>query len=83
MTLINKVRTATNALHQSLDNSLIPYIQSVRSKEDYAALLSLFYGFFKPIYDNIDNHIEIHYLPDYQNRRRLVYCKTYYGKTQR
>lgn len=70
MTLIDKVRTATNALHQSLDNSLIPYIHSIRSKEDYAALLLKFYGFFTPVYDSIDAFIQVDDLPDYPHRRK-------------
>src|SRR5690349_14339557 len=70
MMLIDRVRSATYTLHQSLDQSLIPYINAVQSKEDYAALLLLFYGFFKPVYDKIDACIQVNYLPDYQHRRK-------------
>ncbi len=70
MTLIDKMRDATKMLHQELDHSLVPYIESIQSKEDYAALLLLFYGFFKPVYDNIDAYLETDSLPDYRTRRK-------------
>ena len=70
MTLIDKVRTATSAMHHTFDSALVPYIQAIHSKEDYAALLLLFYGFFKPVYDKIDMHLNTFCLPDYQNRRK-------------
>jgi heme oxygenase len=68
--LIEKVRAATYAHHQTLDHSMIPYIEAVQSTNDYAALLLLFYGFFKPVYDSIDLFIDRAYLPDYQSRRK-------------
>lgn len=70
MTLTDKVRTATHSLHHALDQAMMPYIAAIRSKEDYAALLLAFYGFFKPVYDNIDTYIDTSFLPDYKNRRR-------------
>lgn len=70
MILIDKVRTATYDLHQSLDHSLVPYLETIKSKEQYADLLQLFYGFFRPVYDKIDVNLELQYLPDYLNRRK-------------
>src|SRR3954463_3266651 len=70
MMLIDKVRAGTYDLHQSLDRSLVRYIESIQSKEQYADLLLLFYGFYKPVYDKIDANLEVQYLPDYQNRRK-------------
>ncbi len=49
---------------------MIPFIESVQSIYDYAALLLVFYGFFKPVYDSIDAFIDTSYLPDYQSRRK-------------
>src|SRR5438309_503026 len=68
--LIDKVRLATSAHHQTLDHSMMPFIEAVQSKNDYAALLLLFYGFFKPVYDSIDAFIDTSSLPDYQSRRK-------------
>ena len=68
--LIDRVRAATYALHQSLDNLMIPNIEAIRSKEDYAALLLQLYGFFKPVYDNTDRFLDTNYLPDYRSRRK-------------
>ncbi|TKK68845.1 biliverdin-producing heme oxygenase [Ilyomonas limi] len=70
MTLIQKLRDAIHPLHLALDHSLVPYIESIQSKDDYAALLLLFYGFFKPVYDNIDACIDLNNLPDYPSRRK-------------
>src|SRR5438309_9925339 len=68
--LIDKVRAATGAYHQALDRLMIPNIEAVQSKNDYAELLLLFYGFFKPVYNSIDTFIDTNYLPDYQSRRK-------------
>jgi len=70
MMLIDKVRAVTHPLHEVLDRSVVPYIENIRSKDDYAALLLLFYGFFKPVYDSIDACIDTNYLPDYHTRRK-------------
>lgn len=68
--LIQKVRTATHSLHEALDQSLVPYIEAIETTKEYAALLCLFYGFFKPVYDSIDASIDTVYLPDYSSRRK-------------
>jgi heme oxygenase len=68
--IIDKVRIATSAHHRTLDHSMIPFIESVKTIKDYAALLLLFYGYFKPVYNSIDAFIDTSYLPDYQSRRK-------------
>lgn len=70
MNLLEKIRAATHSHHQSLDNALIPCLKNVQSKEDYAAILIAFYGFFKPVYDRIDAYVDINFLPDYNSRRK-------------
>lgn len=70
MMLIDKVRAATRLLHQSLDQRLVAHIDILENKQQYAHLLLLFYGFFKPVYSRIDAGIDILCLPDYLSRRR-------------
>ena len=70
MTLIDKLREATQPMHEELDAAMTPYIKSIRSTEDYLQLLVAFYGFFQPVYQKIDTHLQTAYLPDYTSRRK-------------
>ena len=70
MTLIEKIRQATSRAHEELDAALLPRIKNIHSTGDYIALLTAFYGFFKPVYDSIDTHINVALLPDYATRRK-------------
>lgn len=57
-------------MHEELDKALVPYISGIRTIQDYTQLLVAFYGFFKPVYDSIDAHLDVYYLPDYPSRRK-------------
>lgn len=70
MTLIDKLRSATRPMHEELDSSMMPYIKSIQSEEAYCRLLAAFYGFFKPLYEKIDAHLQTSFLPDYNTRRK-------------
>ena len=70
MTLIANLRQATKPAHEELDTAMMPYIKSIHSADDYCKLLSAFYGFFKPVYEKIDAHLQTSFLPDYNTRRK-------------
>ena len=72
MTLLEKLRLATKPAHEELDAAMMPYIKSIRSADDYCRLLVAFFGFFKPVYEKIDKHLQTTFLPDYSTRRKPV-----------
>lgn len=70
MILIEKLRATTKPMHDELDNAMVPHIMNISSVNDYIQLLVAFYGFFKPVYDDIDKYINTSVLPDYHTRRK-------------
>lgn len=70
--LLQELRYHTSSAHQQVEKLLVPRIRSVASMYDYASLLRVFYGYFKPLEDNIDHHLEKQYLPDYEQRRKAA-----------
>jgi len=70
MMLIEKLREATQHRHKELDEAIMPYLKNIRFINDYVQLLIAFYGFFKPVYDKIDSHLILSFLPDYNTRRK-------------
>ena len=60
--------------HQQSENFLLPYLNNIRSFDDYAAILKMFYGFFHPVEQLIKNQVPIEVLPDIAERRnsRLI-----------
>lgn len=50
---IEKLRSATKEAHVELDHLFYPVIQEIKSKDDYVAVLSMMYSFFKPVYEGI------------------------------
>ncbi|MFT3933985.1 MAG: biliverdin-producing heme oxygenase [Chitinophagaceae bacterium] len=68
---INQLREATKASHQQLDHQLYPIIQSVSSEQAYGHLLTVFYGFYQPIYQRLNAFLSDGTLvSDYQQRRQ-------------
>lgn len=70
MVLIDKLRNATRPTHEELDAAMLPYIRNIRSAEAYCKLLAAFYGFFTPVYEQINAYLQTSYLPDYNTRRK-------------
>ena len=68
--LLEKIRAATNEQHQALEQTMFPFILRVSNQADYARLLRIFYGFYKPLQDAIDLHLYKGDFPDYPERRR-------------
>lgn len=70
MTIIQKLRDATKSAHKNLDEHLYPVIKNIHTAEDYVFLLKVFYAFFKPVYNSIENLLGTQQLPDIESRRK-------------
>ncbi|WP_066408229.1 biliverdin-producing heme oxygenase [Flavisolibacter tropicus] len=68
--LAQHVKKQTNAEHMALEDLIVPQIQSVQSVNDYAQLLSLFYGYNKPVEQAIHAIIDASVLPDIAKRHK-------------
>ena len=44
-----EIKKRTKQVHTETEALLIPKLKSIKSKEDYAAIVSMFYGFYKPL----------------------------------
>lgn len=69
MVLSDQIKLQTRIQHQELEGVLVPKIKAVRSKEDYASLLQLFYLFFNPLEKDIGALMDSR-LPDFDQRRK-------------
>jgi heme oxygenase len=74
--LIDELRNSTKQAHLDLDHKVYPIIQQVRSTEDYAKLLDIFYSYFKPLYGQIDQLLPATAIPDHENRRKPEWILT-------
>ncbi len=70
--LSDQLKESTKTAHQLLEKKLITTIKAIRTRQDYVALLSLFYGFFGGMETAINEHIDFAILPDYEQRRKAV-----------
>jgi len=68
--ILDKLRANTKQNHEDLEAEMLPMIKGIRTKADYARLLRIFYGFYKPLEEGIDQYIGEHELPDLQQRRK-------------
>ena len=60
----------TTEQHLALEAVVEPQLQALKSKEDYAAFLKRFYGYFKPVESLIEKYINATVLPDIAQRRK-------------
>jgi heme oxygenase (biliverdin-IX-beta and delta-forming) len=70
--LEEEIKKRTKQAHIETEHLLVPKLKSIRSKEDYAALLAMFYGFFGPLQERIERYINKQVLPDIEQRRKAV-----------
>ncbi len=68
--IIETLRVATKRAHQELDHMLFPHIQAIKTREQYIQMLTVFYGFMKPVQDNIDAYLNDELVSGYSGRRR-------------
>lgn len=69
---VEEIKNKTKQAHLETEHLLIPKLKSIQSKEDYAAILSMFYGFFSPLQQRIESHITKQTLPDIEQRRKAA-----------
>jgi heme oxygenase len=70
--LSEKLRETTKNNHQLLEKKLVQNIKSIRTKEQYSALLGLFYSFFGGMEIKINQEIDTEKLTDYLQRRKAA-----------
>lgn len=59
--------------HAKAEFLLTPKLSSIKSRDDYAAVLKMFYGYFHPLEKLIANHITIEVLNDADERRNSFF----------
>ena len=64
------LKEATLSNHQQTEKQLILRIKAMRAKEDYVALLQMFYSYFGGLEQQINAFVDEHNLPDYNQRRK-------------
>src|SRR5690606_7004565 len=69
MMLTDQIKLQTRVQHQELEAVLIPKIKSIRSMEDYAKVLHIFFGYFDPLEKAVAVHTD-HRLPDFDQKRK-------------
>jgi heme oxygenase len=67
--MIEALRSGTRAEHQQLDQFLLPVIREVFTRRDLVDLLLLFYGYIKPVQDQINAFLDDGLIADYSLRR--------------
>lgn len=63
------VKQETSVLHREVEEIMLPRLQQIRSLSDYARLLQMFYGFYRPLQQAIQLQLGPHELPDIAKRR--------------
>jgi len=68
--IIEQLRSNTKATHEALESTMLPLIKGIKTIEDYVKLLHIFFGFYKPLQDQIDAVIDMKRMPEYKTFRR-------------
>lgn len=63
------LKQETSVAHQRAEQALHPLLSSIRSAQDYARMLRMFYGFFFPLQQSIAHHVTEDALEDVRERR--------------
>jgi heme oxygenase (biliverdin-IX-beta and delta-forming) len=64
------LKEATRIPHAALEKSMVERLRQTDTPAAYAGLLRIFYGFYKPLEQLIDQFIDKDHLPDYERRRK-------------
>jgi heme oxygenase len=71
-TIMERLRNETKPAHQQLEKATIPFIKNATNDEQYAFLLRMFYGYFKPVEERIQALVDNTLLEDIEERRQSV-----------
>lgn len=69
-TVATVLKQQTAREHQALEEKILPRLQGLQNMNDYAQLLKIFYGYFKPVEDRIGTQLHLKDVPDLQQRRK-------------
>lgn len=69
-TIMERLRNETKTAHQQLEKATIPFIKKATSEAQYAYLLKMFYGYFKPVEEKIHSLVDSSLLTDIEERRQ-------------
>jgi len=70
MAITERLRAATKPIHIQLDHAFYPMIQQVKSTADYLELLKMFYGFYQPMYEQLDQYLNDQVVNAWSQRRK-------------
>jgi len=77
LTIIKSVaqllKEETIEVHTKAEKLLTPKLSSIKTYDDYAAVLKMFYGYFHPLEKIIRKHINIDVLRDVDERRNSLF----------
>lgn len=66
------IKKETRQAHIETEQLLVPRLKSIKTKEDYAEVLCIFYGYFKPLQEKIEVYVNEKALPDIAERRKAA-----------
>ncbi|MDQ3279087.1 MAG: biliverdin-producing heme oxygenase [Bacteroidota bacterium] len=66
------VKNETEKIHADVEGLLLPKLSAIQTTDDYAAILKMFYGYFKPVEGAIAAHVHPEHLPDIGERRNAA-----------
>lgn len=65
-----RLKEFTKTNHQLLEKKLVIQMKAMQTKQDYAALLGIFYSYFGGLELAMSKHPDLSFLPDYAQRRK-------------
>jgi heme oxygenase len=68
-----RLKKGTAEAHQQTETILAPRLASIRTIDDYACILKMFYGYFSPLEKAISHYITTAVLPDVHERRNSLF----------
>jgi heme oxygenase len=69
VTIRGLLKESTSAAHAKAEALLLPKLNSLRTYDDYAVILKMFYGYFHPVEKQIAKYITADMLSDIHERR--------------
>lgn len=70
--LLTAVKERSKLLHRDVEAILLRRLAAIKQKQDYAAILRLFYGYYFPVEQRIAQHVSPALLPDIAERRKAA-----------
>lgn len=68
----HRLKEETKTAHQETEKVLVQWMKRISTKDDYAGILKMFYGYFDPLEHLIYSQISESDLPDFKERRKAT-----------